>query len=336
VRAGALTLASLLGLGCASGGVALEALPAEPIAFVYRTVEETQRMVDEAEARANAARAGTSGENRFDVQLDGLERLTGLHTDQDRLRDLQGRVALFVAPERRLAMADALPRGARPVEWSSDRRLMFSWERSGPYHLYEWDSGSGEVRQLTSGPESQVSGCYGPNGALAYSQAERVDGQSVARIWVRRPGEAPRRLTAGPLDVLPRWAPSGERIVYTADDGQGGGQLRWVDPTGGASGSLGPGRAARYSPDGQWIVYSARTTVGWRLRRMRPDGSGKRALGTSRYEETAPAFSPDGRFVVFAGTPSDASPVSRLFVRSLDGGSDRQLEFAGSGLLPVW
>jgi hypothetical protein len=343
VRGLALALAATLWLGCAAATIPLDAMPAEPIAFLYRNVEETERLVDEMAARAKeqSARAAAesdadSGVERFDVEMEGLERLSGSRSAAERARDQRGRVALFVARERRLEVLDSVPAGARPIEWSTDRRLMFTWPGSGTFHLFEWDSRSGEVRQLTSGPEAQVGGSYGPAGALAYVQADRVGGKDLVRIWVRQPGEAPRVLTEGPLDVLPSWSPSGDRIVYTATDAGSGEHLRWVAPDGSARGKLGPGRAARFSRDGRWIVYTARTTAGWQLRRMRADGSGKRALGTSRYQEQAPAFSPDGRFVVFAGAPVDGSPVSRLFVRALDGGTDRQLEFAGSGLLPVW
>jgi Tol biopolymer transport system component len=91
-----------------------------------------------------------------------------------------------------------------------------------------------------------------------------------------------------------------------------------------------------FSPDGEWIVYSGLTSQGWRLRRMRFDGAGKRSLGSSGFEENDPAFSPDGRYVVFAAMKDERTPVSRLFVRSVDGKADRQLVIAGSGLLPVW
>jgi TolB protein len=129
---------------------------------------------------------------------------------------------------------------------------------------------------------------------------------------------------------------SGGRLVFVAFDARGGSQLRWVDPLSAERGSYGPGRSPRFSPDGAWIVFSGPSKAGWRLRRMRADGTGKRALGASGFEESDPAVSPDGRFVVFVATRNERSPVSRLFVRSFDGSADRQLEFAGSGLLPVW
>jgi len=321
----------LLLLGCAGTRAGFEALPAAPIAFVYRTVEETERAVDELEARAAAAEA--AAENKLELRLD---QLAGARSEQDRVRDQQGRLALFVAPERRLELPASLPRGTLPLDWSDERRLMFSWKQRDAYHLFEWSPESGEIRQLTSGPESQIAGCYGPDGAIAWVQSDSSEGRDLVRIWVRRSGEAPRPVSEGPLDTQPSWSPAGGRIVFVATDARGGSLLRWVDPLGGASGSYGPGRGPRFSPDGDWIVYSAHTAAGWRLRRMRADGSGKRALGASGFEESDPTFSPDGRFVVFSVTRNEGSPFSRLFVRSFDGSADRQLEFAGSGLLPVW
>jgi Tol biopolymer transport system component len=331
---GRAALLALALLGCAPSGAGFEALPAAPIAFVYRSVEETERVLDDAEARASVGRP--VAENEVDLKLDRLEQLDATGSAQRMARDQQGRLALFAVREKRLELPASLPRGARPLAWSPDRRLMFRWKQRETHHLFEWNPESGEVRQLTSGPESQVGGCYGPDGAIAWVQIDAVEGRYMTRIWIRRPGEAPRPVSDGPRDSQPSWSPAGGRLVFVAQDASGGSLLRWVDPLGAEGGSYGPGRSPRFSPDGEWIVYSGRSAHGWRLRRMHADGTGKRALGTSGFEESDPAVSPDGRFVVFAVTKNEQSPISRLFVRAFDGSGDRQLEFAGSGLLPVW
>ena len=326
-------LLTLALLGCA-GGAGFEALPSAPIAFVYRGVKETDRLVDEAKAREAAQRP--PAENELKLNLERMERYVGARTELDLARDQQGRPALFMPSEKRLELPSSSPRGARPLAWSSDRQLMFSWKQRDSQHLFEWNPESGEIRQLTSGLESQIGGCYGPEGAFAFVQIDAVAGRSSIRIWIRRPAEDPRPVSPGPLDSHPTWSATSSRIVYVAEDLRGGSQLRWVDPLGGASGSYGPGRSPRFSPDGDWIVYSAHGADGWRLRRMRADGGGKRAFGAGKFEESDPAVSPDGRFVVFTASRTDGLPVSQLFVRSFDGSADRQLDFAGSGLLPVW
>ena len=204
--------------GCAARGVGLEALPEAPIAFVYRSVEETERVLDEVKAQKAAAQ--DSSDNKLDLRLDRIEQLAGVRTEQDRTRDQQGHLALFVAPERRLELPESLPRGARPLDWSEAHRLMFSWIQRDTYHLFEWNPETGEIGQLTSGPESQIAGCYGPGGAIAFVQIDGPEGKQLVRIWVRRPGEAPHPVSEGPLDTQPSWSPTGERIVFVARHGR--------------------------------------------------------------------------------------------------------------------
>jgi hypothetical protein len=318
-------------LGCA--GIEVAELPEAPIAFVFRNVEETERLLEEVRARREAEKP--RAENEIDVDLAGLEKLTGRRTRADLERDQQGRVALYLAPARRLELPDAIGRGARPLDWSADHtRLLFVSMARGVPHLFEWIVATGEVRQLTTGAEGQVDGCYGPAGALAWVQQDGAARRT--RLWVRFPGEAPRAITAGPADLEPAWSPDGERIVFTRSHPREGSTLRWIDPKSGAEGGLGRGASPSFSPDGEWIVYSGRTTAGSRLQRMRADGSGRRSLGASGFHEYDPAVSPDGRFVVFVAVKDPSVPLSRLFVRTIDGATDRQLEVAGSGLLPVW
>ena len=330
-----LALVACVLVGCASPDVDFAALPEAPIAFVYRTLEETERMVDEAQAQEKAARPGP--EDEFDVEIEGLEKLTGRRTEADVVRDQQGRLALYRAPGRSFEVAETLPRGARPLDWTPDHtRLMFSAAQRNLLHLFEWSAATGEVRQLTTGPGSQIDGCYGPDGAIAWVQFEASGPRAGSSIWVRRAGVGPRQVTPGPSDAQPTWSPDGSRLVYTNLDARTGAVLHWLDPNGDAAGSYGRGRSAIFSPDGEWIVYSGLTSAGWRLRRMRFDGAGKRSLGSSGFEENDPAVSPDGRYVAFSAMKDERTPVSRLFVRSIDGESDSQLAISGSGWLPVW
>jgi Tol biopolymer transport system component len=336
-------LAACLLLGCTSPPFEFAELPAPPIAFAYQTVEQTERILDAAAAerkQSDTRRARDlpvdSGEHEFLVEIEGLQKLAGVRTDRDLLMDQQGRVALYVAPEQQLELPDALVY-ARALDWSPDHeRLMLNMNPRGAFQLFEWVRATGEVRQLTSGPESRIDGCYGPGGAIAWVQFMSVKERSRTQLWVQFPRQAARALTEGPADLQPVWAPDGSRIVYARMVAGGELELRWVDPASGEGGFLGRGRSPDFTPDGRFIVYSARTARGWQLRRMHADGSGKRSLGGSGYQENSPAVSPDGRWVVYAAQAREESPISRLFVRSLDGGADRQLEISGSGLLPVW
>lgn len=330
-------LASLLWLGCLSPSLDFDEMPAAPIAFVYRSVEESERIVEEAAAQQDAQTRDPERQDQVDVSLNTLQKLAGRRTQEDLWRDQAGRVGLYTAPGKRLDLPDALARGARPADWSADHtRLLFSVTLRETSHLFEWSSATGEVRQLTSGSASEIDGCYLPGDVLVWVQWERAGPRQGTRLWLRRPGELPRQLTEGPADTQPSCAPDGSRVVFTRADPNEGPTLRWLDPSGGDGGSYGRGRSADFSPDGEFIIYSGQTATGWQLRRMHFDGSGKRSFGASGYLENDPSISPDGRYVVFSVKKTVQTPINSLFVRSIDGAHDRQLEFSGSALLPVW
>jgi Tol biopolymer transport system component len=335
-RAGCAAAAALL-LACGTPGFQVAELPDAPLAFVHRTVQETERVQDELEQQEKRAQGATPEPGRFEVEVERLAQLAGLRSAEDSLRDQLGRVRLYVVPSGRLENVDFAPRGARPLEWSADhRRLLFAAAAHDQLQLYEWHADGGEVRQLTHGHRAHPDGCWGPNGALAYVEVTPGKGrQLTSRLWIERPGEPARALTEGPAHGQPACSPASGRIVYVASEAEGE-VLRWVDPAGGAGGLLARGRSPVFTPDGAWVVYSARSVGGWKLWRMRADGSGKRSFGKSPFHENDPTVSPDGRFVVFAGTKHERTAISRLFVRPLDGSPDRQIEISGSALLPVW
>ncbi|MEN8161012.1 MAG: hypothetical protein ABFS41_13140, partial [Myxococcota bacterium] len=275
---------------------------------------------------------------RLQVDLERVEQLAGWRGEDEMLRDQLGRLGLFQAPSATLEIADFAPRGARPLEWSPDRkRLLFSAMVGKQHHLFEWHAERREVRRLTRGRWSYADGCYGPDGAIAFVELVRPKGRPPSsRIWIRRPGEEARPVTEGPADGAPAWSPRGDRIVYVSLGGARREWLHWVEPETGEGGALTRGRSPTFTPDGAWIVYSAKTRKTWKLWRMHVDGSGRFRFGDSPFHENDPSVSPDGRFVVYAGTKQERSAASRLFVRPLDGTPDRQLELSGSGLIPVW
>jgi Tol biopolymer transport system component len=108
-----------------------------------------------------------------------------------------------------------------------------------------------------------------------------------------------------------------------------------IDPDGLAEPRpLGRGRDPVFSADGEWIVYSAAVGESSRLRRMRPDGSGRVLIApNSRRDERQPAFSPDGSLVVYT---AEEQGLSRLFVRRIDGSGERMLVRDEVVARPIW
>ena len=119
----------------------------------------------------------------------------------------------------------------------------------------------------------------------------------------------------------------------SVDDREGEPELVLVNLEDSVEHRLGPGREPSFSPLGDWIVYSAPSREGWRLRRIRADGSARSRFGPSLRDEKMPSISPDGRFVVYVG---ESTGLERLFVRRMDGTGDRSLVDTGAVFSPVW
>ena len=194
-------------------------------------------------------------------------------------------------------------RGAVPQDWSADRkRLLYAQDVNGYPQLFEFDTESEEVRPITHGPDVHPEGCYSSNGRFAYMHVAVENDGVVSRIALTdRGGSRPVAISQGPRHHGPTCAPDGSAVVYVATDERGRESLEVIslaEPY--AARRLGPGRDPRFSADSRWIVYSAPVgrTSEWRLRRIRPDGSGRKALGRSTLSESRPTLSSDGRLVL--------------------------------------
>ena len=93
------------------------------------------------------------------------------------------------------------------------------------------------------------------------------------------------------------------------------------------------GREPALTPDGQWIVFASQSTAGYRLRRMRLDGTSRVAIGPGGTEERMPTVSPDGQYIAFV---QDSGERRRLAVRRYDGKDERVLVSSGWSEFPVW
>jgi len=145
-----------------------------------------------------------------------------------------------------------------------------------------------------------------------------------------------RRLTAAPAgyhDIPMDFSPDGRSLLFlrvpTVRDapvgrlysvGVGGGAIRAVTPEG-----TEPAYSARFSPDGQLIVFG---TAYWTdpaspVLVIRPDGAGLRAVYTDPGGRAAitPTWSPDGAFLLFglAQVTGDHHPADQLVVARADG-----------------
>lgn len=140
------------------------------------------------------------------------------------------------------------------------------------------------------------------------------------------------------VSLLPRWAPDGQRFVYTSFKG-GFPDVYEVDLQAGQRTRIakfsGLNVGASYAPDGRTIALTLSKDGNPELYTMAPDGDRLTRLTRSAGAgETSPSFSPDGRQIVFV---SDSSGTPQLYVMARNGGERRRITFTGrENVAPHW
>jgi hypothetical protein len=331
LRAGSAIVAAWL-CACAGPGLDLTQLPDRPIAIVHRTLDESEQRSD------LLLRAQGGGSAPGTVRLEDVGELLGIGADEQQQRAaMLGHLSLVHPQSGRVERLEGALPGERPLCWSADgdRLLFVSFHRSARPQLYEYSRASKEIRTVTRGPAAHPFGCYGPGDRLVVSRVEAAGQRLISRLVVHAPPSAPTLLTAGPADSKPVWSPDGGLIAYETSGRGGVSTIALIDPDGGSPRTLTPGQDPVFTPDGQWIVFSAPSRGRSRLWRIRPDGVGRAQLGESIYDERDPAVSPDGRYVLFVGEEA-GTVVQQILVRPFAGGGQRPLLDRDEGMSPAW
>lgn len=330
----------LLGTGCQGPGIPSAEIPSAPMAISWREPELARRRAESMAARG-PAQARQRHEKRWEqvgvLPVDQvqplLESLFGPGGGADP-NELAGRLALFHPDTREVVSLPAL-RGSWPQAWSPDRRRLLFSQPDGPgTQLFEYRLETDEVLQVTHGPALHPNGCYGPDGRLVLMRVDPAEDPPVTRIVLTAAGGVdPEPLSPGPADHSPVCAPDGSAVVYVASSARGPDRLFSVALGGeGTPRRLGPGHEPAFSPDGS-VVFSARVGGQWQIWRIRPGGGGRARIGRGVLDETHPAVSPDGDYVVYV---VDQSYRKALYLRRIDGSGDRILFRDGDAEFPVW
>jgi len=327
-------------LGCVSVGLDLDELPLDPIAITYWAGEDARRraeLLNEEEIRLRKIQNYKPGV----AQADDLGRFLGVGDESQSLERFPGRLALVDPHSLQVTVIPQAPPGSFPLAWSDDHdRLLFLSNHRGSIQVYEYVRSSQEVRTITYGEHHHLFGDYGLGPQVTLLQVVTESNRRFERVYVTdADGGAPRVVFENRNAEMVRLSPDGRTLLFVERSIPRPGSLERpsrlvaMDLKTGQEQDLGPGREPSFSPIGDWIVYSAPSRDGWRLRRMRPDGSARSPIASGIRDEKQPSVSPDGGFVVYVG---ETNGLERLFVRRMDGSGDRILLDEGAAFAPAW
>ena len=180
--------------------------------------------------------------------------------------------------------------------WVIDR-LQFKRDNTGyltgnrKTHLYVFELGSRELRQLTTGDWDESLGVWSPDGtriAFASNRTDEPDGNENSDIWIvasdqEEPTANPRRVTTNEgSDRSPAWSADGRSLTYTTGIRP---DLIWYATTHLAVISIDGGEPhllttdldrnvsqPRFSDDGDWIWFRLEDSAENHVARIRPSG----------------------------------------------------------------
>jgi Tol biopolymer transport system component len=203
-----------------------------------------------------------------------------------------------------------------------------------------WVDRDGQITSLSSKPSAYEWPRISPDGGRVVVTARTADGKlDVWALDIER--QAWTKLTFNGSSILPCWTPDGNEIVFgspkantsviaiyrTAADGSGQPQ-RILD---GAN----PRFPIAWSPDGRHLAF-----VEWHPQNMRDIWIYSEAghpqtesIVATPFDEFAPKFSPDGRWLAYV---SNESGRYEVYVRPYPEGHGRWLVSVGGGTEPLW
>lgn len=342
MRSGCLRMLALsLGvLACQTvGGVPREEMPERPIVLRWYDREEFRRRAQDLEdMQSGGHRQTREGVADAADVVSFVNRVLGVGQGKEGEsleKRYPGRMAFYDARSDEIDVVEQARPGAIPRAWSRDgEKLLFTQLSGRLRQLFEYRPATGEVRPVTRGPAVHADGCYGPEGRFVVLAARAGEHGPTSYVELLGRGGTRERLSEGPRDWSPTCAPDGSAVAWVNVDERGHDTLMTrMPPVGGELRRLGPGRDPSFSHDSQWLVYSVPSGRFANLFRIRPDGSGRHAIGRTTVDALQGSFSPDDRLVTYV---ADDGYRRRLYLRRFDGSGDRVLLEEGGGTDPVW
>tara|TARA_Y100000589_G_scaffold211487_1_gene199403 strand:- start:780 stop:1832 length:1053 start_codon:yes stop_codon:yes gene_type:complete len=212
--------------------------------------------------------------------------------------------------------------------YSTDgNRIYFSSNRNSllPRIWSVRSSGAGGISMLTQSSSFDSNPSVSEDGIVYFCSLPPH--ASAGQIWsIKSDGGHLTQLTEG---VDPAISKDGSQLLYSSKDRDSGNWTLWsmtsdgLSPMQMTSPTEGNSRAASWSPNGEWIVYSSdrakdnNGTQNYDIWIMDSDGSNKIQLTTNGSFDTLPVFGPNGKSVYFLSNRGFNWEVWKMNVESV-------------------
>ena len=213
--------------------------------------------------------------------------------------------------------------------------MSFRGREEPKVYLLDIDDGSqslvGNFIGMTFSPR------FSPDGKYIIMSFQEGGNASLYRMEIST--QRITRLTdSGAIDTSPSYSPDSGNIVFESDRG-GSQQLYVMDADGGQARriSFGRGRYSTpvWSPRGDLIAFTKQHEGRFMIGVMKIDGTGERIL-TEGYHNEAPAWSPNGRVLIFFREIPGINGGPQLWTVDLTGYNERRVETPNFGSDPAW
>jgi TolB protein len=214
--------------------------------------------------------------------------------------------------------------------WSNDgKRILYETNKGGKWRICVMDADGGNARALTDGKANDNFPDWSPDNRSIAFVSDRDGNEDV--FVMKSDGSGPVNLTKNPArDIHPYWTPDGKKILFNSTrDAE---RLQIYEMT--ADGkdvrrlveSEDDDTCARVAPGGETFVYLANLASGQDDVMMRKrDGSAPINLTKTRAPDGWPAWTPDGKRIVYSAAPKGHF---RLHVMAADGSDPKALTSA--------
>ena len=314
-------LAAALLFAACSRPIPQAELPSEPVAFMRQEprqgIASLDDFMDAVEMR-NDERDGRRGKQRPRASISLLTLSTG---------------ELRSVPDSGV--------GSYPLDWSRDGLHLLVGRiggEPGTLQLFSWNLLTGAWDRLT--PDRSLGDASLGEGPIRLSLVGRIlqRGSPTGRgvlVYTDRGGTLP---LPDALDGRsPDVAADGRTVVFTRDHPRPGrdGVILLSSLRATSARAIARGHRPRFSRNGKWIAYVTRRSGNADVWLMRADGSSKRPITSSSFDEDFPAPSPDGSFVIYASTRGGQAE-SHLYVTRVRDLAEIQVTQNSQNGRPVW